>query len=226
MSASEVQTLAHLASRRRSCRAFLDEPLPDATIERLFETARHTASWCNTQPWRIVVTRGAGTERFRAAMQAAARAQPPASDFPFPAGYRGVHLERRREAGLQLYDAVGVRRGDRDASAVQALRNFDFFGAPHVLVVTVPAELGPYALVDAGGWVANFLLAAEAHGVAAIAQAALARHAAAIRAHFDLPADQQVVCGISFGHADADDPANGYRTSRAPIDATLQWSRD
>ena len=223
---SHAIALDRLLSQRHSCRAFLPQGLPHDLILKLLESARHTASWCNTQPWGIVVTTGAGTERFRRAMQAAARSRPPLSDIPFPPGYQGSHQQRRREAGFQLYDAVGVTRGDREASAAQSLRNFDFFDAPHVLIVTVPRSLGPYALVDVGGWIANFLLAAQAHDVAAIAQAALAQQATVVRAHFGLHADAQVVCGISFGYADVTSPANSYRTSRAPLHETVVWSSE
>jgi nitroreductase len=214
--------LQELLNRRHSCRAFLPESVPDTVLDSMLEIARRTASWCNTQPWQVTLTSGAGTDRFRRAMQDAARTQAGASDVPFPPDYQGVHLARRRESGFQLYGAVGVARGDRDASAAQALRNFDFFDAPHVLVLTVSKNLGPYALVDCGGWVANFLLAAEAHGVAAIAQAALASHSDLIRGYFKLPDDQAVVCGISLGYCDAAHPANSYRTSRAPLEETVR----
>lgn len=86
-----------------------------------------------------------------------------------------------------------------------------------MVVVTVARSLGSNALVDCGGWVANFLLATKANGIAAIAQAALARHSDVIRAHFDLPADLAVVCGVAFGYADSSHRANSYRTSRAEL---------
>ncbi|RYY99666.1 MAG: nitroreductase [Comamonadaceae bacterium] len=218
--------MARLLDERWSCRAFRPEPLPQALIEHLLQLAQRTASWCNTQPWRITVTSGSGTVRFRQAMQAAARSQTPQSDIPFPPGYQGVHLARRRESGYQLYDAVGVPKGDRAAGQAQALRNFDFFDAPHVLVLTVPRELGPYALLDGGAWVGNFLLAAQAHGLGAIPQAALASHSPAVRSHFGLPEDELVACGISFGRADTEHPANGYRTTRAPLAESVRWVTD
>src|SRR3546814_16328502 len=81
---------------------------------------------------------------------------------------------RRRECGLQLYDAVGVAHGDRAASGAQAARNFVLLDAPHVAIVTSRRELGGYGAVDCGADVGTFLLAAQAPGVAAIPQAALA----------------------------------------------------
>lgn len=214
--------LGQLLAARHSCRAFLPQPVDPATVERMLVMAQRSASWCNTQPWHLVLTGGEGTARFRAAMQAAARGRPPASDIPFPPAYEGDYLARRRASGLQLYGALGIARHDRAGADAQALRNYDFFDAPHVAVVLAPRSLGPYALVDCGGWVANFLLAAAACGLAATPQAALARHSDAIRAHFELPDTLAVVCGIAFGHADTAHPANSYRTDRADLAQVVQ----
>jgi hypothetical protein len=63
-------------------------------------------------------------------------------DFPFPREYHGVYLGRRRECGFQLYETVGIARGDRVASARQGRENFRLFGAPHVCIVTTDEGLG------------------------------------------------------------------------------------
>jgi nitroreductase len=147
-------------------------------------------------------------------------------DIAFPREYRGVHLLRRRECGFQLYESVGIARGDRAASARQTLENFRFFGAPHVAIVTTEVELGVYGAIDCGAYVANFVLAAQSLGVATIAQAALAAHSPFIRDFFSLSADRQIVCGISFGYEDTDHPANSFRTSRAPLPEMVTWIED
>ena len=217
----ELATLQTVLRRRHSCRAFLPQQVPDAVIRQILEAARHTSSWCNAQPWQVIVTRGAATESFRQAYSGWAvqhRAEP---DHPFPAEYVGVYLQRRRECGWRLYESVGIARGDREASARQAARNFEFFGAPHVAIVTSHERLGVYGAIDCGAWVGNFMLAATAVGVGTIAQAALAAHPAVIRSHFGLPPERQVICGIAFGYEDAGDPANGFRTDRAAVDDTV-----
>jgi len=185
--------------------------------------AQRTASWCNTQPWRLVVTRGAETERFRKAYAhagATAKAEP---DFAFPPEYLDVYRERRRECAWQLYSSLGIERGDRAATRRQALRNYEFFGAPHVAIVTTEEHLGVYGAIDCGAYVANFLNAATSLGVACIAQAALANHPSLIRGHFHLPDTRKIVCGISFGYADPEHPANAFRTHRADIADVVTW---
>lgn len=223
-STADAETLARLLRRRASCRGFRPDPVPMAVIEAMLEMAQRTASWCNCQPWRVAVTSGEGTERLRAALfEAASASVAPEPDLPFPAAYTGVRRERRREAGFRLYDALGIGRGDRAAAEAQMLENFRFFGAPHVAIVSAPAELGVYGAVDCGGYVANLMLAAEAHGVASIAQAALAMQAPLLRRLLALPDDHLVVCGVSFGYADPAHPANAVRTSRAQLSENVTF---
>jgi nitroreductase len=213
-----IDVLEDLIGQRFSCRAFLPQPVPRATIERILVAAQKTASWCNSQPWRLEITSGEATQTFREEMvQAASGGRATSGDFPFPREYRGVYLERRRESGFQLYNSLGIPRGDKVAYARQALENFNFFGAPHVAIVHTDEALGVYGAIDCGGYVANFMLAAQALGVATIPQAALAFHSDVIRAHFGIGDDRRVICGVSFGYPNRAHKANSYRTSRATV---------
>ena len=208
--------LESLLQRRFSCRGFLPQPVAPELIERVLALAQRTASWCNAQPWQMVITRGEATERLRSAlMDEMQRPSEEAPDFPWPTAYRDVYQQRRRECGFGLYDAVGIARGDRAASARQAMENFRLFGAPHVAIVTTPADLGVYGAVDCGAYVQNFMLAATSLGLATIAQASLATRPGFIRRHFGLPDERRIVCGISFGYEDPAHPANRFRTTRA-----------
>jgi nitroreductase len=219
-----IGVLEELLGERYSCRAYRPDPVPRATIERVLTAAQRTASWCNSQPWQVVIASGAAKERFRAAIYAAASSgAPDEGDFSFPREYRGVYLERRRESGFQLYNTLGIARGDRAAYARQALENFNFFGAPHVAIIHSDEALGIYGAIDCGAYVGNFLLAAQALGLGTIPQAALAHQSGLIRRHFGLGDDRRVVCGISFGFPDRDHKINSYRTSRAGIPDTVTF---
>ncbi|MCV7431604.1 nitroreductase [Mycolicibacterium bacteremicum] len=224
-STAQSSALADLMYHRWSCRGFLADDVPRAVIEQIVDIARRTPSWCNTQPWHLHITSGPATDTFRTSLVQSWAADPQLhTDFEFPATYEGEYLERRRASGWQLYEALGVEKGDRAASAREMLRNFEFFGAPHVAIVTAPASLGVYGAVDCGLFVQSFLLAAQSYGVAAVPQAALASHSHFIRAHFDLPADRRVLLGISFGYPDPDHPANSYRTPRRAVEDVVTWA--
>ncbi|WP_420395560.1 nitroreductase [Nioella sp.] len=220
---SDAEALTHILDARYSCRAFRSNPLPRDLIEEIVSDAQKVASWCNAQPWQLVVTGAEETDRLRAALAEEMTSASHRPDIPFPERYSGVYKERRSTCGWQLYGAVGVEKGDRDGSHRQMMENFRFFGAPHVAVLTSEAELGPYALVDCGGFLTALTLAATARGVATIPQAALASYAPLLHRFFDLPETRTIVCVISMGRADKDHPANSFRTTRAGLDETLRW---
>ena len=216
--------LERLLRERWSCRGFLERQVPRETIERLLLMAQRTPSWCNTQPWQVVLTSGEATRRLAAALhEHAAAGLADAPDIPFPPGYAGVYRDRRRVCGYQLYGALGIERGDRERTAAQAHENFRFFGAPHFALITTDRALGPYGSLDCGGYVSTFLLAAQSLGLGAIPQAAVAAHSPWLRDYLGLSDDRSVVCGISFGYADPAHPANGFRTERAALGEAVQW---
>ena len=170
------------------------------------------------------VTQGEATDRFREALtHAASEGGKPQPDLDWPTGYSGVYGERRRTCGFQLYEAVGIEKSDRNARRAQMLRNYALFDAPHVAIVTTPAELGPYGAMDCGGFVAAFTLAATALGVATIPQAAIAAYGPLVREQLGIGADRLVLCAISFGYADEEAPANAFRTERAEVSDIIDW---
>src|SRR5215207_7446215 len=192
-----IGVLEELLNERYSVRAFLPQEVSRETIEHVLTTAQRTASWCNSQPWQVLIASGEAKERFRKLIyKEAASGAEDGHDFPPPREYLGVYLERRRESGFQLYNTLGIIRGDKAAYGKQALENYNFFGAPHVAIIHTDEPLGVYGAVDCGGYVGNFMLAAQALGVGSIAQAALARRSDVVREYLKLDADRRVVCGI------------------------------
>lgn len=220
---TRIDTLDDLLSDRFSCRAFTPKPLPHDQIERIIEVARKAPSWCNAQPWQVVVTQGDATDKFRAALMSEVQNGSPKLDLEGPENYPGVYGDRRRTVGWQLYDAVGVKKGDRIGSANQMMRNFTLFDAPHVAILTSPRALGPYGAMDSGGFVLAFTLAAQALGIDTIPQAAVANYAGFVRQYFGIGDDRNMLCAISFGYADRSHAANSFRSERAPLDDIVDW---
>lgn len=212
-------SLRDLLASRYTCRSFLPTQVPRCTIERILQIAALTPSWCNTQPWQVIVTEGDATKRFADALYTHAKVmgRGGAPDFPFPAGYSGDYDRRRREVGSQLYESIGIKRGDREATDRQRMENFRFFGAPHVAIITSDRHMGTYGAIDCGAFVSNFLLAARDHGVCSAPQAAPAAYAPFIKEYFGIGDDRMMICAISFGYADQSSGINKFRTSRLEI---------
>lgn len=224
-SAAAAQFDAVVAGRF-SCRGFRPEPLDPVLVDEIVTAALPTPSWCNSQSWHLHVLGGEAVERFRSGLVATVSADPTEHpDLPFPTAYEGVYRDRRRATGWQLYEAVGVAQGDRLASALEMLRNFELFGAPHVAVLTTDANLGTYGAIDCGLFLQTFLLAAHSRGVATIAQAAIASQAPFVREFLGLGDDRRVVAAVSFGYPDPEHPANSFRTPRQCLDEARTWVR-
>lgn len=85
---SDAAVLERLLADRWSCRGFTDEPVPRDVIERLLTIAQRTPSWCNTQPWQLVITSGEETKKLREALLDSFDRS--GSDFDLPASYNGV----------------------------------------------------------------------------------------------------------------------------------------
>ena len=47
-----------LVRSRYSCRRFLPARVPDADVEKILELAQRTPSWCNCQPWEVLLIGG------------------------------------------------------------------------------------------------------------------------------------------------------------------------
>lgn len=207
---------------RHSVRAFRPDPVPRATLERVFAAAQRAPSWCNIQPWRVVVTAPAVTDTLRTRLLAATGTQPIEPDFTFPGQYPAPYDDHRRACGLALYRAMGVARGDGEGRRKAWLRNYEFFDAPHAAIVSMDRRWGMYAAIDVGVWLGTLLVALTAEGVSACAQAALGAYPSVLRELLPLRPEEGVLFGIAIGYEDGAAPVNQFRTDRAPLADNVQ----
>jgi nitroreductase len=202
----------------------------------VLDDANWSPSWSNTQPYRIAIASGPLrdqlaeelTARFDAGMRAiagglfgkvkafVARKGLPDGDVKVDFEYPEDLLERRRATGYGLYKLLGIAREDRAGRNAQMRRNFEFFGAPTVVFVFVHKGLREFSALDAGIFLQTFMLSAEANGLATCAQGALATWAGPVRAAFDVPAEYNLLCGISVGFA-SEHKVNTFNPGRADI---------
>ncbi|WP_399696969.1 nitroreductase [Xenophilus sp.] len=213
---------------RRSIRAFRPDPVSRDTIETLLRLAGTAPSGSNIQPWSVHVVQGDKRRELSGLLLQAHHAgvEPTPEYQYYPKVWRPVFLERRRQTGWLLYESLGIRRGDREAAHAYRGSNYDFFGAPAGLIVTIGRDMEHGSWIDVGAFVQTFMIAARTFGLHTCAQAAFANYGDLVRAALGIPGSEVVVCGISIGHADLAHPANRTRTPRAEIGAftTFHWS--
>lgn len=211
---------------RQSGRAFLPTPVPLSTVIELLELARWAPSGSNIQPWRVHALTGAPLQAVVDETLAMAMAgQSPEQEYlyyasPLPEPY----LSRRRSNGWSLYGHLGIGKGDRAASANQALRNFAFFGAPTALFFFIDAKLAQGSWVDYGMFLQSFMLAARERGLHTCPQAAWLPYHELARRHCGMDATWTLVCGMALGHLDPAELVNAFRTPRLPVSDFLSAS--
>ena len=139
-------TVTQAVTARHSARAFLDRPVPRETIAEILTVAAHAPSGGNLQPWEVDILAGEALGRLKARVAASLAANPAGEGTEFhvyPPALGEPWRGRRFASGEQLYAALGIGREDRPARLRQFARNFEAFGAPVLLLFSLPREFGP-----------------------------------------------------------------------------------
>lgn len=211
-----------LMAQRRSIRSFLADPVDDQILHSAFSMAQLAPSNCNVQPWAVHVVSGEAIERLRQRLvDRAAAGVPSAPDVPLTPPYPEPYRARQIEAAKKLFEATGIERHDIEGRQRSFLRNFEFFGAPHVAFVFMPEWAGLREAADIGIYTQSLMLALLTHGVASCAQGALGQYSDIVHEELDVPPELRLLFGISFGYPDAAHPANQVKTERLSLEDTV-----
>lgn len=212
-----------IVQERRSVRAYLSTPVPDALVREVLTLARLAPSGANLQPGAFIAVQGSVRQRLCHDLLAAFRGQQETEDYDYFPNPMPMKLRRRQvEAAQALYGALDVARDDRAGRDAQFERNFRFFDAPVALVVTMQDGFGSGGYMDLGMALYGLMLAAQSKGLATCAIGALASYPNLIRQHLGLDATSHIVCGMALGYADPKAPVNQTQTTRCELDDYFQ----
>lgn len=205
---------------RRSIRGFKPDPIPDDLLRDILEVARFAPSNCNTQPWHLTVVSGEARQRLRQAIldEIAAGKAPSPVFTPGDANLQGPLKDRQYQCAMDYYGVMGIERHERDKRSALAMKNFEFFDAPHVGFISMPADLGPTNAVDVGIFLQTLMLVLVERGLASVPQGALALYPDPVKAIGGVPEGYGIICGLSFGYEDVGARINDAIMGRADID--------
>lgn len=214
--------------RRKSVRAFTDQPVAKDLLTRILDTARHAPSGANTQPWQVAVLVGKKKVQLQEQMEKRFRAkQIEEKDYDYyPQNWQQPYKARRTSCGKQLYDALEIERQDRERRMDQWVANYRAFDAPVMLLFFIDESLATGSYLDYGMFLQSLMLAAEEEGLATCPQAALAEFPQLVREFLDYPANSLLLCGMSLGYEDKKAPVNSYRTPREEVDSFTRFFWD
>jgi len=206
---------------RRSIRAFLDRPVEREAVAEILGLAARAPSGGNLQPWRVDALAGEPLAALKAQARAAFAAAPLGDGmelrvYPSPLGE--PWRSRRHSSGEALYAAIGIPREDKPARLAQFARNFDAFGAPVLLLVSIDRIFDRPQWAHLGMFMQNVMLLAEERGLATCPQEAWAAVHRVVSEFIELPGHRIFYCGIALGYADPDAPINACATDREPVE--------
>jgi nitroreductase len=226
MRSSIVMTVTEAVLARRSVRAFLDRPVPRDMVRDIVAIARHAPSSSNMQPWKLAVMTGEDLRTFKAKVRASLLTDPKGEGAEYNVyadPLKGPYDLRRRKCAEDMYASIALSRDDKAGRRQHFARNFEFFGAPVGMILSIDRANGVGQWVDLGLFLQTLLLAAQERGLATCAQAAWAAMPRTIRSHLSLPSEDIVVAGIALGFADARHPINGVDMGRVPTEAIADF---
>lgn len=218
---SPMTTVEEAIASRRSVRAFLPTPVPHTQVERILALASRSASNSNVQPWQVHVVTDEAKKRLTAAMLNAfdtvGRTPPEYPYQPAPHEWVEPFRSRRSRFGEGLYGStLGLDSEDTARREAHHRRNYDFFGAPVGMILSVSRHPRQSALIDAGLFLQALMLAARGVGLDTCPQASFIDFSPVLREQLSIPEDQLIVCGVALGYADPEHCLNTYQTPREP----------
>jgi len=209
-----------LVNTRRSVRGYKTDPVPRALIEEIIQVAKGAPSSMNTQPWNLYVITGepldkirhGNTERMVAGVK-------PQRDFPTKEAYEGIHRQRQIEIAVQLFEAMGIERDDKERRTDWVMRGFRQFDAPVSIVLTYDKILEPAAIgqFDLGAISYALCLAAWERGLGTVINGQGVMQTPVVREHAKIPDDQNILTCIAMGYPNDDFSANSVKSRRAEI---------
>ncbi len=206
---------------RRSIRGFKQQPVPRKVIEEIIELATRAPSSMNTQPWHFFAICGEALDRIRAGNTERNLAGVPDSrEFRHTSGpYQGVHRERQIEIAVQLFQAMGIERHDKEGRQDWVLRGFRQFDAPVSIVVTYDKALqgSDIAPFDAGAVTNALVNAAWSRGLGCVVNSQGIMQSPVVREHARIPEDKVIQTCVAMGYPDESFPANSVVSRRRPI---------
>ncbi|MBL4681831.1 MAG: nitroreductase [Pseudomonadales bacterium] len=210
-----------LVRTRKSIRGYKKDAVPREVLEEIVEIAKGAPSSMNTQPWHITIVTGGPLDRIRKGnTENMVSGVKPKRDFPMKEAYEGEHRKRQIEVAVQLFEAMGIERDDKERRMDWVMRGFRQFDAPVSLVLTYDKCLEPAAIsqFDLGAVSYGICLAAWERGLGTVINGQGIMQSDVVREHAGIPDDQNIMICIAMGYPEEEFSANKVKSRRAKND--------
>ena len=215
-----------IAQARRSIRGYKSDPIPREVLEEIIHIAKQAPSSMNTQPWHFHVLTGEPLERIRKGntekMMAGSSVD---REIKLNHGYEGPHRERQVEIAVQLFEAMGIARDDKERRMDWVMRGFRQFDAPVSIVITVDKTLADDTIAhfDCGAATYGLVLAAWSKGIGSVINGQGIMQSSVVRENANIPEDQVIMTCVAMGYPDESFVANDVKSRRSPNDKVASF---
>lgn len=215
-----------IAQERRSIRGYKKDPIPRKILEEIIDIAKQAPSSMNTQPWHFHVLTGEPLERIRKGntekMMAGSSVD---REIKLNHGYEGPHRERQIEIAVQLFEAMGIARDDKERRMDWVMRGFRQFDAPVSIVITVDKALADDTIAhfDCGAATYGLVLAAWSKGIGSVINGQGIMQSSVVRENANIPEDQVIMTCVAMGYPEDSFVANDVKSRRTPIDQVASF---
>jgi nitroreductase len=202
---------------RRTCRAFLDKPVPKELIAEILEKAKRAPSGGNLQPWHVYVVTGKVKEEIIKGVHEGLPESMGAEYNVYPPHLKEPYRTRRYQIGELLYDLVGVPRVDKEARLKWFARNYEFYSATVGMFFTMDRTMEQGQWADLGMFMQSIMLLAREYGLHTAPQEAWATWTPLVVKVLNIPENEMLFCGMSIGYEDPTHPMAKLQSPRAPL---------
>lgn len=215
-----------IAQARRSIRGYKPDPIPREVLEEIIHIAKQAPSSMNTQPWHFHVLTGEPLERIRKGntekMMAGSAVD---REIKLNHGYEGPHRERQIEIAVQLFEAMGIARDDKERRMDWVMRGFRQFDAPVSIVITVDKAIADDTIAhfDCGAATYGLVLAAWSKGIGSVINGQGIMQSSVVRENAMIPDDQVIMTCVAMGYPDETFVANDVKSRRTPNDKVASF---
>ena len=214
----EVREAIH---QRKSCRSFLDKPVPVNIIEEVLDDTVCAPSAINMQPWQFTVAAGEERRRLSRSLMKAYREKAiqcgSGTATPLPDEvYRRRNQTNERLA--PLFEEMGV-----SASEFVNEGSLNFYNAPMAVIVSFDRVFTEKRLLDMGLAVGYFLLSAHDHGLATCPIGLISAYEDTIRETLNIREEHSIPLAVATGYADPQSPINRLKTPRDGLKSFVRW---
>jgi nitroreductase len=211
--------------KRKSVRAYLDQPVEKEKINIILDAARYSPSGVNTQPWQVAVIMGKTKKRLQNKIETAFRTgNKGKADYSYyPTKWIEPYKSRRKESGLLMYQTLQIDRNDTQRQIDQWAANYRAFDAPVMLLFFMDDQMQTGSYIDYGMFIQSVMLAAVDLGLATCPQASIADYPEIIKSELGYPNNKILLCGMALGYEDNKAVINSYRTTRENVESFTEY---